>query len=32
MLNLQGIYTLFKIHVYSTMINKKKSCDILGQL
>ncbi len=30
-LNLQGIKTLSKFHIYSNMINKK-TCHVLGQL
>jgi hypothetical protein len=30
-LNLQGIITLSKIHIYSKMINEK-TCHVLGQL
>jgi hypothetical protein len=30
-LNLQGIMTLSKIHIYSKMM-KKKTCHVLGQL
>jgi hypothetical protein len=29
--NLQGIKTIFKIHIYSKMINKK-TCNVLEQL
>jgi hypothetical protein len=30
-LNLEGVYTLVKIHIYSVMTNNKK-CDALGSI